>query len=182
MTVSAYQRHHESVVQSRLTVACSSFPTASISQAIVNGNYTIPVPPGNYSVGVEAVDGSPNAAVRRSASQPRLETSTVSKTSSRSFTTTTVKARLNASRMQDKNVHVNAGQVNAGTNIITNNVITVSPFGARTNIGFINPPAGGFIYAVAFSGFANQRSQRRESRHCFRRDCSTVTWLMHPLR
>jgi hypothetical protein len=29
-------------------------------------------------------------------------------------------------------------------------VITINPFGARTNIGFINAPAGGFIYAVQF--------------------------------
>ena len=29
-------------------------------------------------------------------------------------------------------------------------MITINPFGVRTNIGFISPPAGGFIYAVAF--------------------------------
>ena len=34
---------------------------------------------------------------------------------------------------------MNAGQVNGGTNIITNNVINISGFGVRTNIGFINP-------------------------------------------
>jgi hypothetical protein len=49
-----------------------------------------------------------------------------------------------------KNVHVNAGQVNAGTDITTNSVFNISGFGARTNIGFVNPPAGGFIYAVQF--------------------------------
>ena len=51
---------------------------------------------------------------------------------------------------QDKNVHVNAGQTNANTNIITNNQITIAGFGARNAIGFINPPAGGLIYAVQF--------------------------------
>jgi hypothetical protein len=35
-------------------------------------------------------------------------------------------------------------------NITTNNVIQIQGFGARTNIGFINPPAGGFIYATQF--------------------------------
>src|SRR4029450_13844186 len=49
-----------------------------------------------------------------------------------------------------KNVHVNAGFINGGTNITTNNVINISGFGARNAIGFINPPAGGFIYAVQF--------------------------------
>lgn len=34
--------------------------------------------------------------------------------------------------------------------ITTNNVIQITGFGARTNIGFINPPAGGFIYAQQF--------------------------------
>ena len=38
------------------------FVPYNVGQAILNGNYTIPVPPGNYSVGVEAVDGSPVAA------------------------------------------------------------------------------------------------------------------------
>ena len=45
---------------------------------------------------------------------------------------------------------MNAGQVNGGTDITTNAVFNISGFGARTNIGFINPPAGGFIYAVQF--------------------------------
>ncbi len=45
---------------------------------------------------------------------------------------------------------MNAGQVNANTNIITNNQITIAGFGGRQAQGFINPPAGGLIYAVQF--------------------------------
>ncbi len=69
-------------------------PLANIDQAIVNGNYVIPVPSGNYSVGVEAVDGSPNPLLR-SVSPRRSVAFTVNKTSRKSFTTTTMKARLN---------------------------------------------------------------------------------------
>ena len=50
-----------------------------------------------------------------------------------------------------KNVHVNPGFVHhSSVNIVTNNVFNLSGFGARNAIGFINPPAGGFVYAVAF--------------------------------
>ena len=49
-----------------------------------------------------------------------------------------------------KNVHVNAGAPNNGNNIITNDVFNISGFGARTNIGFINPGANNFVYAVQF--------------------------------
>jgi len=124
-------------------------PAANISQAIVNGNYTIPVPPGNYSVGVEAVDGSPNAANQISFTT-QIGNFYGQQNFIEEFYNNNGEAAIERDPEQDKNVHVNAGQTNAGINIITNNVITVSPFGARTNIGFINPPAGGFIYAVAF--------------------------------
>ena len=45
---------------------------------------------------------------------------------------------------------MNAGFVTGGVNITTNSVIQITGFGARTNIGFINAPAGGFIYAQQF--------------------------------
>lgn len=122
-------------------------PTAA--DAIPNGNYTIPVTPGNYSVGVEAVDGSPAAAGNISftcqignffGQQNFIE----------EFYNNNSEGAIERDPEQDKNVHVNAGETHSGINIITNNVITISGFGARTNIGFINPPSGGFIYAVQF--------------------------------
>jgi len=122
-------------------------PTAA--NAIPNGNYVIPVKQGNYSVGVEATDGSPAAAGNISftcqignffGQQNFIE----------EFWNNNNEGAIEREPGDAKNVHVNAGQVNAGTNITTNNVINVSGFGARTNIGFINAPAGGFIYAVQF--------------------------------
>lgn len=124
-------------------------PIANISQAIVNGNYTIPVPPGNYSVGVEAVDGSPNAANQISFTT-QIGNFYGQQNFIEEFFNNQGEAAIEREPDIEKNVRVNAGAVNSGTNIITNDVITVTPFGARTNIGFINPPAGGFIYAVRF--------------------------------
>ena len=122
-------------------------PTAA--DAVVNGNYVIPIPKGNYNVGVEAVDGSPAAAGNISftcqignffGQQNFIE----------EFYNHNSEAAIERDPSDAKNVHVNNGQVNAGNNIVTNDVFNVSGFGARTNIGFINPPAGGFIYAVQF--------------------------------
>ncbi len=124
-------------------------PVANISQGVVNGNYTIPVPAGSYSVGVEAVDGSPNSAGQISFTT-QIGNFYGQQNFIEEFYNNNGEGAIEREPEQDKNVHVNAGQVNDGTNIITTNVITVSPFGARTNIGFINPPAGGFIYAVRF--------------------------------
>ena len=124
-------------------------PAASIGQGILNGNYTIPVPPGNYSVGVEAVDGSPNSAGQISFTT-QIGNFYGQQNFIEEFYNKNSEAAIEREPDQDKNVRVNAGAVNGGTNIITNDVITVSPFGNRTNIGFINPPAGGFIYAVQF--------------------------------
>lgn len=124
-------------------------PAANIGQAILNGNYVIPVPPGNYSVGVEAVDGSPNSAGQISF-RTQIGNFYGQQNFIEEFFNNNSEAAIERDPEQDKNVHVNAGQTNTGTNIITNDVFTISPFGARTNIGFINPPSGGFIYAVQF--------------------------------
>lgn len=124
-------------------------PAANIGQAIVNGNYVIPVLPGNYSVGVEAVDGSPNSAGQISFTT-QIGSFYGQQNFNEEFYNNNGEAAIERDPEQDKNVRVNAGQTNAGINIITNNQITINPFGARTNIGFINPPAGGFIYAVQF--------------------------------
>jgi hypothetical protein len=125
------------------------FFVPTVADAISNGNYVIPVRQGNYSVNVEAVDGSPVAAANIGftcqignffGQQNFIE----------EFYNGNSEGAIERDPGDAKNVHVNAGQINAGNNIVTNNVITLSPFGARTNIGFVNPPAGGLIYAVQF--------------------------------
>jgi Matrixin len=125
------------------------FFVPTVGDAIVNGNYTLPLPPGNYSVGVEAVDGSPAAAGNIS-----FTTQIGSFFGQQNFIEEFFNGKLEAAIERDpgdaKIVRVNAGKDNTGTNITTNEVFNISGFGVRTNIGFINPPAGGFIYAVQF--------------------------------
>ena len=125
------------------------FFVPTVAGAISNGNYVMPVPQGNYSVGVEATDGSPAAAGNISftcqignffGQQNFIE----------EFWNNNSEGAIERDPGDAKNVHVNNGQVNAGNNITTNSVINISGFGARTNIGFINAPAGGFIYAMQF--------------------------------
>ncbi len=125
------------------------FFVPTVADAIPNGNFVIPVLKGSYSVGVEATDGSPVAAANISftcqignffGQQNFLE----------EFYNTDEEAAIERKPGDAKNVDVTAGLTHSGVNIITNDVFNLSPFGARTNIGFINPPAGGFIYAVAY--------------------------------
>jgi len=125
------------------------FFVPTVADAIPNGNYTIPVPQGNYDVQTEATDGSPVAAANIGftcqignffGQQNFIE----------EFWNNNSEGAIEREPGDAKNAHVNPGHVNSGVNITTNNVITVANFGARTNIGFISPPAGGFIYAQQF--------------------------------
>jgi len=124
-------------------------PNANFSQGVENGNYAIPVPPGNYSVGIEALDNSPN--------QPGQINFTTQigafygqQNFNEEFWNNNSEGAIERDPGDAKNAHVNAGFVTGGVNITTNNQFTILPAGAATNIGFINPPAGGFIYAVQF--------------------------------
>jgi hypothetical protein len=125
------------------------FFVPTVADAITNGNYVIPVPQGNYSVGVEAVDGSPAGAGNISYTC-QIGSFFGQQNFIEEFYNNQSEGAIERNPGEAKNVHVNAGQVNGGTNIVTNNVFDISPFGARAAIGFINPPAGGFIYAVQF--------------------------------
>ena len=121
----------------------------TVADAIPNGNYVIPVKQGNYSVGVEAVDGQPAAAGNISftcqignffGQQNFIE----------EFWNNNSEGAIEREPGDAKNVHVNPGFINGGNNITTNNVFNISGFGTRNAIGFVNPPAGGFIYATQF--------------------------------
>lgn len=124
-------------------------PVANVAQAVLNGNYTIPVPPGNYSVGVEAVDGSPNAAAQIGFTT-QIGSFYGQQNFHEEFFNNNGEGALEREPDQDKNVRVNAGSTNFNTNIITNNQITIAGFGVRNAQGFVNPPPGGLIYAVQF--------------------------------
>jgi len=117
--------------------------------AIPSGKYVIPVPRGNYNIRAEAIDGSPIAA-----NQVNLTTLIGNFFGQQNFTEEFWNGNNEGAVEREpgdgKNAHVNNGQVRSGVNIVTNRVFNMSPFGARLGYGFINPPAGGFIYAVAF--------------------------------
>ena len=124
------------------------FFVPNVAQAIVNGNYVIPVPEGNYDVGVEAVDGSP-AAPGNISFTCQIGNFFGQQNFIEEFYNNNSEAAIERDPGDDKNVHVNVGQVSSGRNIITNNVFNISNFGARNAIGFINSPASR-TYAVAF--------------------------------
>jgi hypothetical protein len=125
------------------------FFVPTVAAAIPNGNYTIPVPTGNYNVQIEAVDGSPAAAGNISFTC-QIGSFFGQQNFIEEFYNNNSEGALERDAGDDKNVHVNVGETHSGVNLVTNDVFTISGFGARTNIGFINPPAGGFIYAQQF--------------------------------
>ena len=121
-----------------------------VAQAITNGNYTIPVLPGNYSVGIEPIDGIPVSA-------PQVNFTTQigaifgQQNFIEEFFNNNGEGAIEVEPDQEKNVHVNVGVVNANTDIVTNAVFNISPFGPLNRaIGFTNPGPNGFIYAVQF--------------------------------
>jgi hypothetical protein len=124
------------------------FFVPNVGQAIVNGNYVLPVPRGNYSVGVEPIDGSPvippavNFATQVGnffGQQNFIE----------EFYNNNLEGVLERDPADAKNVHVNEGQVTANVDIVTNRVFNIFLFGVRNSIGFTNSPAAR-TYAVAF--------------------------------
>ena len=121
----------------------------TVANAIPNGNYTIPVTPGNYDVLTEATDGSPVAAANISFTT-QIGNFFGQQNFIEEFWNNQSEAALERDPGDRKNAHVNAGHIRGGVNITTNSVIQIAGFGARTNIGFINAPAGGFIYATQF--------------------------------
>jgi hypothetical protein len=121
----------------------------TVAAAIPNGNYTIPVPQGSYDVQTEATDGSPVAAANIGFTT-QIGNFFGQQNYIEEFWNNNDEAVIERDPGDAKNAHVNAGHVKSGVNITTNSVFTIAGFGARTNIGFINPPAGGFIYAQQF--------------------------------
>ena len=124
------------------------FFVPTVAAAIPNGNYVLPVPKGNYAVGVEAIDGSPVAAGQVSFTT-QIGNFFGQQNFIEEFYNNNSEGAIERDPADAKNVHVNNGQVNANTNITTNQVFNISNFGARNSIGFINVP-GSTMYAVAF--------------------------------
>ena len=125
------------------------FFVPTVANAIPNGNYVIPVPKGKYSVGVEATDGSPVPAANISFTT-QIGNFFGQQNFIEEFFNNDDEAVIERQPGDAKNVDVAFGSTHSGVNIVTNSVTNLSPFGVRTNIGFINPGAGGLIYALAY--------------------------------
>lgn len=116
--------------------------------AIPNGNYVLPVPKGNYDVSVEAVDGQPVPAANISFTT-QIGNFFGQQNFIEEFFNKNKEAAIEREPGDAKNISVNPGKTESGNDIITNEVINISNFGALNSIGFINSPAGR-TYAVAF--------------------------------
>jgi Matrixin len=116
---------------------------------ILDGKYTIPVPAGNHTVTVEAVDGEPAPA--GSFNLTVLIGAILGQHDFREeFWNHNKEGVLEVRPGEGKNAHVNAGKVTDHVNITTNSTaLNVNNFGNRNAVGFVNPPPGSnFTYAV----------------------------------
>jgi hypothetical protein len=112
----------------------------------VSGDYVLPLPAGNYDVGIEAVDGSPvpagsisfTAQIGGIYGQQNFNEEFYNRKED------DVEVRPGRSR----NVRVRNGKTTSGIDIVTNNSSNIGNFTAFNAIGFINSPPG-LYYAVA---------------------------------
>ena len=112
---------------------------------IIDGKYRIPVPRGNYAVGVEAMDGFPVPAGNVSLSG-LIGTLAGQLNFSEEFYNAR-EAAIETRPGQAKNVHVNPGTLKTGIDIVTTKNVNINNFGNLNFVGFTGVP-GGAIYAV----------------------------------
>lgn len=112
---------------------------------IIDGNYVIPVPKGNYEVGVEAVDGSPVEANRIN-----LTTQVGSLYGQQNFTEEFYNGRSEAAREDNPGERqtVAAETSPTGIDITTNRALNINSFGTPN---FIRTAAGYFAVRVSAS-------------------------------
>ncbi len=113
---------------------------------IADGKYVIPVPKGNYDVGVEAVDGNPVPATSISFTA-QIGSAFGQQNFNEEFYNNKLEDEIEVRPAQVKNVHVNPGKTTGGIDITTNATINLNNFGNRNFIGFTGAAAGTF-YAV----------------------------------
>lgn len=116
------------------------------ADGIVDGAYVIPVPKGNYAVGVEAVDGTPAAAGNISFTC-QIGGFYGQMNFNEEFYNRNREGSIEVRPGDDKNVHVNPGKVRSGVDIVTNDSFNLGNFGARNFVGFTSSVPGRY-YAV----------------------------------
>ena len=116
-------------------------PVAFQSIGIANGNYSLPVPKGNYNVNIEATDGDP-VAVGSISFTAQVGNFYGLMSFNEEYWNHNKDGVLEMRPGQVKNANVVAGKVHDNVNITTNRTININNFGNRNFIGFTNSPAG----------------------------------------
>lgn len=152
-SVAAVDRHTGEIVSNGLsgTTQLSRSPTGGLflvspAYNILNGNYVIPVPKGNYDVFVEAMDGGPVPAGNVSLTG-QIGSLFGQLNFDEEYWNGNNEGAVEKRFGEAKNVHVNEGQVRGGIDFVTNQTIKIANFGNRNFIGFTGQ-AGGSYYAV----------------------------------
>ena len=117
---------------------------------IRDGKYVIPVPKGNYAVGIEATDGSPVEAARVGLTA-EIGSIFGQMNFTEEFYNGNKEDDIELRPGQRKNVAVLAGTVSSDVNMTTTRNININNFGDRNFIGFSQAP-GGMYYAVRVPG------------------------------
>jgi hypothetical protein len=115
------------------------------ADGVIDGRYTIPVPKGSYSVGIEAVDGFPAAAGNISFTCQIGGFYGHQNFNEEFYSRRDDEVEVRPGRAA--NVHVSAGRERSGIDIVTPRQINVANFGNRNFVGFTGV-APGTYYAV----------------------------------
>jgi len=118
-----------------------------VASSILDGNYVIPVPLGLYSVGVQALDGTPIPAGSVS-----FTAQIGARFGQQNFLEEYYNGRREDARERSlgerKVLLVLPGQTRPGIDIVTADSININNFGVRNAVGFVNPLPPGFLYAL----------------------------------
>ncbi|HEX9942931.1 MAG TPA: matrixin family metalloprotease [Thermoanaerobaculia bacterium] len=110
---------------------------------ILDGRFTMPVRKGNWDVAIEPVDGVPVPAA--SISNTAVIGATFGQQNfNEEYWNGNNEGAVEKRSGESKNVHVNAGEVQAGIDIVTNRELTLGNFGSRDFVGFTNSPSGAY--------------------------------------
>jgi hypothetical protein len=114
---------------------------------IVDGKYTIPVPRGGYTVGIEPVDGQPVSSASISFTA-QFGTIFGQQNFGEEFYNRSGEDDIEMRSGQASRIQVNAGETQSGVDIATGRTINVNMFGTRNALGFGGLVPPGRYYAV----------------------------------
>jgi hypothetical protein len=116
------------------------FLPLTVATGIINGNYVLPLPKGNYEIGVEAVDGQPVPTTSINATA-QIGGNFGQQSFNEEFFAKNRESNIELRPEQATNVPVNPGKVADGVDITTGLTINIQNFGSRDFVGNSNPGA-----------------------------------------